>query len=387
MRALVIGAGMANKGAELMLRTLVSEMSRRLPQIELGLSPAIPNYRRARDLGLARLAVPLFNPGYRYHFPVPFALRRFFPAWGAGDIWGWSEIDLILDISGFAYTDEWGTAGARNLARIARDLTKRGGHIILFPQGFGPFDQPGHAAAMREALGHADLVFARDHVSRAYLEPLRSPREVLVAPDITLARGVEQAATGNWAAVVPNIRMLDQGNARWGESYVSTMGRLVDRIAGAGLTPVVIVHDQGGDDASLSEAIMAAATATDIDVVSDPDPLSLKRRLAAAQFVVGSRFHALASSLSCNVPVLALGWSHKYRELLSTYGMEEFCFDVPSDDVFARLETLLDHTSREEIRMELRHRNRGVRDRIEDMWRLIERRIGEFERHSPRMSR
>lgn len=379
MKALILGAGMANKGAELMLRTVVSEMTVRHPQIELGLSPAMPNYRRAGDLGLARLAVPLSNPGHRFRFPLPFALRHIFPAW-APDTWRWSDVDLILDISGFAYTDEWGTAAARNLTRIGRDLSERGGHLILLPQSFGPFKLPGHAAAMREALRHVDLVFARDHSSYEHLSPLRSPGDVLLAPDITLSQGFE-AELGDWAAVVPNVRLLDQGKTRWGATYVAMMGSIIDRIAASGLRPVIVVHDQGGDDASLAEEIIHAATA-DVDVLHDPDPLNLKQRLAAAQLVVGSRFHALASSLSCNVPVLALGWAPKYRELLSSYGLADFCFDEPSAAILARIEALLKPAVREKIRVGLRHHNQVVQQQVGEMWLTVERRISELRRHS-----
>lgn len=376
MKALIIGAGMANKGAELMLRTVVSEMSARLPQIELGLSPAIPNSGRAADLGLARLAVPLPNPGHRFRFPLPFALRHILPGWG-DNAWRWSDVDLILDISGFAYTDEWGPAAARNLARIGRDLGERGGHLILLPQSFGPFELPGHAEAMREALRHVELVFARDHSSYEHLSPLRAPRDVLLAPDITLSQGYDAPTIGDWAALVPNVRLLDQGETRWGGSYVTMMGGIIDSISASGLLPVVIVHDQGGDDASLAEEIIRAAT-VDVEVLRDPDPLSLKQRLAAAQFVVGSRFHALASSLSSNVPVLALGWAPKYRELLSSYGLDDFCFDEPSAEISSRLDALLSPSVREEIRVELRLRNQVVQHQVGEMWELVERRIGEL---------
>ena len=41
---------------------------------------------------------------------------------------------------------------------------------------------------------------------------------------------------------------------------------------------------------------------------------------------MGSRFHALVAALSQGIPVAALGWSHKYAELLGEFGLREFVF-------------------------------------------------------------
>jgi polysaccharide pyruvyl transferase WcaK-like protein len=49
-----------------------------------------------------------------------------------------------------------------------------------------------------------------------------------------------------------------------------------------------------------------------------------------AEYPVGfisSRFHSLIAGLSQQVPILAIGWSHKYRELLQLFDLEEYCLD------------------------------------------------------------
>jgi polysaccharide pyruvyl transferase WcaK-like protein len=51
----------------------------------------------------------------------------------------------------------------------------------------------------------------------------------------------------------------------------------------------------------------------------------VKSIISHLDLLIGSRFHALVGALSSHVPVVALGWSHKYVELLRDVGLEDFC--------------------------------------------------------------
>jgi colanic acid/amylovoran biosynthesis protein len=87
---------------------------------------------------------------------------------------------------------------------------------------------------------------------------------------------------------------------------------------------------------------LAEDSPTPIEIVTETDPLILKRYLGTALFVVGSRFHALVSALSQGVPVLAVGWSHKYEALLSDYQQTERLLRVDASpvDIRNRLDAL-----------------------------------------------
>ena len=41
---------------------------------------------------------------------------------------------------------------------------------------------------------------------------------------------------------------------------------------------------------------------------------------------MASRFHAMVSSLAMAVPTVVIGWSHKYREVLEMFELEEWAF-------------------------------------------------------------
>jgi Polysaccharide pyruvyl transferase len=60
------------------------------------------------------------------------------------------------------------------------------------------------------------------------------------------------------------------------------------------------------------------------------DPLEMRRCIGGARAVIASRFHGLKNALAQNVPVLSLGWSHKYTELMKVYGLSDYSVDVTS---------------------------------------------------------
>jgi colanic acid/amylovoran biosynthesis protein len=63
---------------------------------------------------------------------------------------------------------------------------------------------------------------------------------------------------------------------------------------------------------------------------------TLRALLGHCRFLVASRFHAMISGLAVGVPSLLIGWSHKYLEVLESFGLESFALDFADVD-FERL--------------------------------------------------
>jgi len=56
----------------------------------------------------------------------------------------------------------------------------------------------------------------------------------------------------------------------------------------------------------------------------------IKSVIGCSDLVIGSRFHSLVAGLSQGVPVVAIGWSHKYEKLLRSFELGEYV--VPFED-------------------------------------------------------
>lgn len=58
-------------------------------------------------------------------------------------------------------------------------------------------------------------------------------------------------------------------------------------------------------------------------------PAELRALIARSQALVTSRFHAMISALATSTPLLVVGWSHKYEEVLDDFGLTDLA--VPYD--------------------------------------------------------
>lgn len=86
--------------------------------------------------------------------------------------------------------------------------------------------------------------------------------------------------------------------------------------------------------------------------------------IGECDLMLGSRFHALIAALSSGVPSVAIGWAHKYPELLGEFGMEHLVFDHDALTPDALIKAVLDvWDSRADYRAEINERLPEVKER------------------------
>lgn len=371
MNVEVIGGGFDNKGAELMTLAVRQRLHSWDPthRLYMPLNSGSPSARARAGYGAAlHVDSSRFDRAHR----LLEAASHLMPA-GRRTV-GCSDVDVVLDISGFVYSDAWGARHTERHATMFRALKDGGAKIVLMPQAFGPFTGEAIRGATRSLLDTASLTFARDAVSMGFLEDLGElPGTVEIAPDFTnLVVPNERTALVEppaAVAVVPNVRLLDKTDAHRAENYLELLRIAVDHLAQT--TGVyVLVHEIG--DHELAQRLSDRARST-VPVVATADPLVLKRYLGASQFVVGSRYHALVSALSQGVPVVAVGWSHKYEMLLADYRQENNLLSVGSSpaEIRDRLDAAANSATDERVLADLWSDAEKQRQRSEAMWTTV----------------
>ena len=257
--------------------------------------------------------------GYAMDRLIPQSLKK---AYGlVGD----SEIDVVLDASGFAYSDQWGPFYPGFTAKSSEIWKRRGCKFILLPQAFGPFRNPKVARPMRRVFSNATAIYARDQQSQHHVKSVYSG-EVKVSPDFTNLLAPKEGTSDLLVApvaIVPNARMIDK--VKDGAPGYFDFLTEVSRSLGPN-TAFFLIHE-GVDDLRVAERVNSGL-AQPLKIVSHEDPLVLKWILSKCEMVVGSRFHALISALSQGVPTYACGWSHKYEELFSDYQVSDCLIDL-----------------------------------------------------------
>jgi polysaccharide pyruvyl transferase WcaK-like protein len=338
------GAGFQNKGAELMLRAAVSELRRRLPQFVPAIDPAYGPYDARCGLRLHQIFPARFHVGSKA-FSRRFRYQKLFASLAGAKLmrlmlgvplssYGCVSLGCIeglIDVAGFAYTDQWGSKPTRDFASLTAYYKRREKPVIMLPQAFGPFQRNETRAAFKEILRNATLIFARDQQSHEYILELGAdPDRISKAPDITLfypdlsTEGAPTDGREGYACLVPNVRVLDQGREKWGDKYRAYLLDIVKELMRCGLPVKVIVHDASGQDLKLAQQIRDEASSPAVTLACEEDPTALKRLISKSLMVVGSRYHSLVTAFSAQVPAIAIGWSHKYDMLFRDFGCEKY---------------------------------------------------------------
>jgi len=351
IRILIRGGGFINKGAEAMLRTAQAELDRRLGNVacfvtEKAVEPdtqslvaaaglhALPSCDFTRREGLMRTLVRMRAQPARVR---EIYATRYEWLQTLSEI---ERIDAIIDINGYAYGDPWGRAPAveaKDYVAFAQQLNKP---YIFMPQAWGPFENPRSRPHYRELCERAALLFVRDETSRSHLADLlgKPAAEIELRSDIAFRFHPDQPEAGHTlladsgireptppvVGIAPNRQMYKRtrGTGMQNE-YVRALVGICKSIRACGASVVLIPHEiEPTDNGTADDRLLCSMVAFG---AGDPQVVAMTGRYDAAQIkavvgqlvlLVGSRFHALVAALSCRVPVVALGWSHKYAELL-----------------------------------------------------------------------
>jgi len=386
------GAGFKNKGAQLMLQTAVAELQARIRNFIPAVDPMYGSYDQRCQLGLYQILPPRSHVGTRgfawrlkkqrcaelLKWSKAFQLLSGARPATYGCV-GLSEIGGLIDISGFAYTEQWGTQPTKDFALLTSYYRSRGKPVLLLPQAFGPFRSPEIRLAFRQAMDNATLVFARDRKSYDHVSELCSePGKISRSPDITMfykgtCSGNVADQLGDYACVVPNARLLDQGRIAWADKYLNYTREIIRKLVQMDLKVLLIVHDASGEDLKLAREMLAHHGASHLRLVEQEDPVILKTAIGGARVLVGSRYHSLVSAFSMGVPALALGWSHKYEGLFEDFEFERFMIpsDAPLDVAIARVEELTDPDRYPRYRQRIDDALQKLRSLNERMWTKV----------------
>jgi colanic acid/amylovoran biosynthesis protein len=263
--------------------------------------------------------------------------------------------DILIDLSGISFTDDRPISGLIiNCLWLIPALATRI-PFVKASQAMGPFRKIYVRVAALLFLSRASAVIARGPISARYLQELMPDRKVYQLPDVAFAL---KPAPGDHVFKVLRTAGLEEHEEYCvvGPSYVlesamsrrQILNRYADLLAQAadqlsamsGLRILLVPHERSHmgsayDDLKVCEAVFQRMKLPQ-RVVLLKESLSaplLKGIIAGAQVAIGSRFHFMVAALSSGVPSLAIGWSHKYAEMMHMLGQEKFSIGHDALDV------------------------------------------------------
>ena len=335
MNIQIDGVNTQNKGAELMLISVLEEIENRLPnaniyinpdsKLDLGVLPRFDlNIRKRQGIKLGRYVNSLF---YKLKLNQPITYFK--------EDYSSNKIDVILDASGFKYSDQWNRTNEwldskeRYYARAKKNKTK----IFFLTQAFGPFNtKEGKRSA--DLLGkHCDLIFAREEKSYQYLISSGiDPNKVKQSCDFTLKVNGEITSkydhlTGG-IAIIPNKKMITHGGNK-SNNYLDLFIKLISSFREKGEKVFLLNHEGKGDH--LICELINSKLEKQLEIVSNCGAKEIKGIIGNSKITISSRFHGVASSLSQGVPCLATSWNHKYEMLFKLFDQKDCVIDADDD--------------------------------------------------------
>lgn len=369
-------AGFVNKGAELMLYAAWQKMKEAYPGADFVMAPSHNHgsapYAKRAELGFLQKAW-LWRYGMQWGDLAALAPRKVREMYGVVLD---KEIDIVMDASGFSYSDQCGIASSRELADASRRWRKQGTKVILLPQALGPFKSSNIKKYIKIAADNVDLMFPRDPVSYQHLTEVVGERSnIKTAPDFTnLLEGIVPEyfnTENNRFCLVPNYRMIEKTPEEHSETYLPLMVKCAQYLLEKDQKPFVLVHE-GMDDLILAQQI-CEGIGCDLPIIQESHPLKIKGILGACQGTLGSRYHGLVSALSQGVPSLGTGWSHKYAMLFHDYGFDDGLLDSTTSykEIYKKIDMIIDPDSRQEIQSVIIARSREFKKLSEEMWSMV----------------
>ncbi len=351
----IIGSALSgNKGAAAMLESAIQTLGAQYgpSNVEFSLLSMYPREDRAQNpypnLNIINaspltLGVGINSLALLYKL-LPFA-RRWIISRSAA-IRALSEADVLLDQGGITFVDGREKFLLYNTASILPALMM-GVPVVKCAQALGPFNNPINAAAAKLFLPRMAAIVSRGATTHGYLQTLRLSNVTEGADyafllDVTKAEAASAPSKFDLSVlgkkkivgISPSVVMKKKVDAAGGDYEREIVG-FIDYLTSEGYGVMLVPHSvrtgsekTHNNDLPLCRDIYAQILTPQDSVFLNSELSSgeLRYLIGVCDYFVASRFHAMVSSLAMSVPTLVIGWSHKYREVLEMFELQEWAF-------------------------------------------------------------
>ena len=375
------GAQFKNKGAQLMLRTVVHEVTSRIDHIEFAVGTQCGNQTERDRLGLKQIKPVRPWMDSKYNSFV-LAVQEWLSA-GPGEKVAehlnhltLQKVDALIDLSGFAFTDHWGVMPIKNFAILAETYRRQGKPVVMLPQAVGPFENEQSRNAFRRLIKAVDILYLRDIQSIQYAQQIAGQdQRIRFAPDLTLFYSPpvnHNLVEEPYCCIIPSKRMFEQGGDDWGSTYRDYIHVSVRESRRQGYEVYIVVHDLG--DLKTAEDIAESYKEDhSVRIYQEDDPVILKQFIGGSDFVIGSRYHGILAAFSYGVPALCMGWAHKYEFLYREFKLDDYLLtpEISTPELLGRISQVASSQINRKIRGAILEKIEEYRVINQEMWDTV----------------
>lgn len=329
---LITGAQFANKGAQAMLFTVMSEIRRRYPEAVIYYLPVVNE--EYNESFKERFKLEFID----YVFNLDSELMTIVPS-----------LTAIVDVSGYVLKSDQDCKRYIKMLRIAKNYDIP---MYILPQSFGPLIFPDYYQKIISQYMHTPkIIFAREKVGADLLRNTYSIDNIRESTDLVLQstkfewdsvlniprKLSDYIIEKNAIALIPNIRTIEYSSL---EKVMNIYKLLLQNVLDRDVSVYIIPHSK--DDYELCENICSFDARIKMPW-HDLDCFEFEELIAKFKFVVASRYHSIVHSYRSYTPCVIIGWAEKYLEISKLMNQEKYYYDIRDDiNVDALINSVMD---------------------------------------------
>jgi polysaccharide pyruvyl transferase WcaK-like protein len=277
-----------------------------------------------------------------------------------------SRSDVLIDIAGVSFMDGRVKFIPYNVLTIIIAMIVKT-PVVKFAQAMGTFYNPLVYLSARMVLPKCTKIFTRGKETENNLKILKLHDNILDnAADVVFLHKEEYSLSNEnheYANILVNqmkkvkkkgqkiigicpssVMALKANSAKW--NYYHFVGECVYRLSKKGYAVLLFPNATREQSAKLRNNDLPVIEKTVrylaafhkypedlLFVKKDINTACIKKLVDYCDVVLVSRFHAMIVSLSMLKPLVVIGWSHKYMEVMHQFGLEEYVFDYKNNSV------------------------------------------------------
>ncbi len=376
MKKITISAGAlyGNRGAEAMTVTTIAQIRKKFPDTRFGIMTPYPKKDRKlidKDANCVILSSkPAFLAGVLFPCTIIAYILKHIGLSGLikrmpKEVSFIASSDMQLDVAGVSFIDGREKFLPFNILTILTALLFKV-PVYKLSQAMGPFKNPVNRFFAKRYLFKCMRIFARGEATLKNFDQLKVPAGILHrADDIVFLNDFGDPVTSeNLSRIEMTLAELDGKNSdiigfcpsaviykkslkeRW--DYIDLNIRIIEFLQSRKyhvlLFPNATREDNPDElmnnDIPVIREIMArirekhTSMVSEITVVDfDANSDGIKRFIEKTSLCLVSRFHAMIFALNLHKPLIVIGWSHKYEEVLKQFDLSDYVFDYKNLDL------------------------------------------------------
>ena len=350
-----------NKGAAAMLQSSISQLHDRYGEdLRVNLMSVYPADDRAQcphDFVQVVPAGPKKVLFAAFPCAVLYKIFKWLPPMRAlllkqGMLKAYSGTDLVLNEAGVSLVDSRGFVMNVYSFVCSAIPMLMGVPVIKYCQALGTFNKSYNRFLAKRQLPKIRRIFARGEITRQNLEGIGITKNVTVCADGAFTMRDDPAMARKvgdlWATdpffarpvVGLSVSVVVHHKCQaMGLDYPKIIAEFVGELNRQGYHVLLIANaarmgstKTRTNDLPLGDEVYAACGKTEgvrwyhEEMTAE----ELREHIGRCRYLVASRFHAMIAGLERQVPVMLVGWSHKYKEVLDMFELGEYATDFSS---------------------------------------------------------